>query len=973
MQLQITNSQFSILNCITFCVCASALLANPLTPEQELGSFHLADTNLVVELVASEPHVISPVAITWDADGRLFVAEMFDYPVGPMKGRVKLLEDSDGNGHYEKSSVFADQLAFPNSLLPWKDGLLVTAAPDILYLRDTDSDGRCDERQVLFTGFGTGNTQLRVNGLLWGIDNWVYGANGRNDGQIRRSGNSTTNIISIRKRDFRFRLGMLEFEALAGQSQFGLGRDDWGNRFLSWNTIAVRHEVLPERYLSRNPHLSSTESIAEIVPSPDKGEVFPLTPDPLTFNKESTRHFNALGGLIIYRGDALSEKYRGNAFVGETLRNLVHRRVLQTNGVTFVARRGEEGREFLASTDPWFHPVNFATGPDGALYVVDFYRRFVEHPDYVPEKLRASQDWRTGAEHGRIWRVRDRRLKLGPTPRLSSATAKQLVEHFEHPNGWWRDTAQRLIVERQDKAAIPLLKSMAANSRPPEGGTPSNLARLHALWTLEGLGALDEASLMSALQDSDARIREHAIRLCEPRINSSNLVERLARMTNDSDARVLLQLALTLGEVQDDRKVGPLVTLANANYRDHWNALALLSNVGASAWPFLQRLLADPSWLNDADKQQTDFLEKVAIIVGAAGDQSVRRALKWLADSTRERSVQIELALMAGLGDGILRSGKRLFEVIEGDQINLLTLRAAALAQDRSRPTWLRLLAIRALNHASPPVSRRIMLTLLEPRHPAELQSAAAQTMITWRDADSAAALFSKWSIYSTSLRRKLVSLALQNATGVRALLDALDQGTVTAIELDASARAALQRSSDAEVKLRAQKLFTETANSDREALVRRYHQAIELQGNASRGAEIFRKNCVICHTVEGTGANVGPILSGLSSRPPEALLIDIIDPSRQVSPDYIGYTVAKSDDETLTGLIVAESDTTVTVRRPNLSDEVIPRAQIKEIRADGKSLMPDGLEKDLSIQNMADLLEFLKKPEDKLLRDGSQ
>jgi putative heme-binding domain-containing protein len=310
-----------------------------------------------------------------------------------------------------------------------------------------------------------------------------------------------------------------------------------------------------------------------------------------------------------------------------------------------------------------------------------------------------------------------------------------------------------------------------------------------------------------------------------------------------------------------------------------------------------------------------------------------------------------------------------LFE-IGGDQINLLTLRAAALTQDRSRPMWQRLLGVRALGHARPSVARQTMLSLMESRYPAEIQPAAAQAVIAWRDADSAAALFSKWSSYSTSLRRKVISLAVQNSTAAGALLDAVGKDTVASVELDASARTALQRSADAKLKTRAEKLFSQTDNSNRNEILRRYEASLQLRGNSQRGSEIFAKNCVICHTLGGTGANVGPILYGLSSRPSEALLIDIIDPSRQVSPDYISYTVAKADDETLTGLMVSESDSTVTLRRPNLPDEVVPRAQIKEIRADAKSLMPDGLEKDLSIQDMADLLEFLKSPGHKLSVD---
>ena len=299
-------------------ICATAQQpASPLTPGQELASFHFADEQLLIELVASEPDVVSPVAIAWDADGRLFVAEMLDYPSATNGGRIKLLKDQDGHGRYEHATVFADNLPFPNGVLPWNGGVLVTAAPDILFLKDIDGDGRADERRVVLTGFGRGNQQLRVNGLFWGLDNWVYGANGRSDGEIRKLDSPIGKAVSLRGHDFRFHPDTGEFEAIAGRSQFGGARDDWGNRFLSWNTIPIRHDVVPERYLNRNPSLAPTDSVLDILSPGDDSRVFPLTPPPLVFNTESSSHFNALSGLTIYRGDGLGERYRGNAFAGQ--------------------------------------------------------------------------------------------------------------------------------------------------------------------------------------------------------------------------------------------------------------------------------------------------------------------------------------------------------------------------------------------------------------------------------------------------------------------------------------------------------------------------------------------------------------------------------------------------------------------------------------------------------------------------------
>src|SRR6266481_7756736 len=252
---------------------------SPLTPAEERNTFRLADTNLTIELVASEPAVRAPVAVAWDADGRMFVAEMTDYPSGPVSGRIRFLEDRDGDGRYERSTVFATNLAFPNGVMPWKNGVLVTAAPDIWFLADTNGDGVADVRERVLTGFAEGNQQLRVNGLLWGLDNWIYGANGRSDGEARWADGTTAG--SIRRHDFRFRPDAKQFEPVAGNSQFGMGHDDWGNRFPVFNNTPIRHVVMEDRYLAGQPLVAGTDVVPSISPAQDGNRVFALTPPAL--------------------------------------------------------------------------------------------------------------------------------------------------------------------------------------------------------------------------------------------------------------------------------------------------------------------------------------------------------------------------------------------------------------------------------------------------------------------------------------------------------------------------------------------------------------------------------------------------------------------------------------------------------------------------------------------------------------------
>ena len=377
----------------------------PLSPAASKACFEVVPGH-AVELVAAEPLVFDPVAICFGPDGRLYVAEMSDYPNGDGGGRIVTLTDTDGDGMMDTRTLFAAGLPFPNGLLPWRDGLLVTAAPDILLCTDSDGDGAADQREVVLTGFNAGNQQLRVNGLSPGPDGWVYAANGRSGGMIRSPKRPDAAAVSIDRHDLRFRPDSGEVEAVAGFSQFGMAFDAEGNRFSNWNTAPVRHVVFPLDVAARHP-FSAPPTDMEVLEDPlQQNRLFPVSAAPTTFNREPTDAFNASCGLSIDRGSLLTPS--GCAYVCEPLLNIVHRRQLVPSGATFEARRppGEESREFLASRDPWFRPVFTAIGPDGCLWICDFYRRWVEHPDFVKAELRAGVDWDEGKDRGRIWRVR---------------------------------------------------------------------------------------------------------------------------------------------------------------------------------------------------------------------------------------------------------------------------------------------------------------------------------------------------------------------------------------------------------------------------------------------------------------------------------------------------------------------------------------------------------------------------------------
>ena len=544
-----------------------------------------------VELVAAEPLVADPVDIAWGPDGKLWVVEMADYPLGidgrgKPGGRVRYLEDTDGDGRYDRSTVFLEGLNCPNGVMPWRKGVLVTAAPEVLYAEDTDGDGKADVRRALFRGFGEGNQQHRVNHLRWGLDNWVYLANGDGgagaNGLIRSV--KTGKEVEIRGHDVRIRPDSGALDVVTGQAQFGRCRDDWGNWFGCNNRNPGWHYALVDHYLRRNPYVAAPPG--RITLNPD-AEPIPIgrvisyrrvgyqVPE-----KGAVRgRFTSIGGMTCYRDELLGPKLRGDVFTSDSVFNVVHRTALVPDGVTFRGKRApaEQHCEFLASDDPWFRNNTLRTGPDGALYVVAMYRLSIEHPEWIEDQVEEILDLRLGEDRGRIYRVVPEGKKLRPIPRLDRLDTTALVEALDSPNGPQRDLAQQMILWRADKAATEPLEAMAT-------GSERALARLHALCTLDGLGALRAGIVAEALADEHPGVRRHAIRLSESLVNSHPaLSAALLKLLDDTDPQVRMQLAYSLGEWKDPRAAVALGRMA-LEYADDRRLLVLVHTWGNSEY-----------------------------------------------------------------------------------------------------------------------------------------------------------------------------------------------------------------------------------------------------------------------------------------------------------------------------------------------------------------------------------------------------
>ncbi|HEU0004376.1 MAG TPA: PVC-type heme-binding CxxCH protein, partial [Terriglobia bacterium] len=668
--------------------CRAKPSGPPFAPKEALTTFRLPE-GFRIELVASEPDVADPVAIAFDPQGRIYAVEMIDYPdEREPAGRIRLLEDRNGDGRFETSFIFADGFHFPTGVMPWKEGILVAAAPDVFYLVDTDGDHRADKRQILLSGFNPFNPQLRVNGLLYGIDNWIYGAypkygpSRRNPEQFGKPGSPLhfpdhpeVRPVDIAQlgTDFRFRPDQLRIEPAAGNSQYGNTFNERHHRFGLWNNNHIRHMVIENKYLERNPFQSVSSAMQFPSDHENQSIVYPITEQPIYIHESQVGMFTSACGNTAYAGGNFPAPYDHSYFVCEPVHNLVHSDLLTPRGATYVAQRSVDKAEFLASTDSWFKPVFTTVGPDGALYVVDYYRKYVEHPDYVPEGMEGKFDLRAGAGLGRIYRVLHKSSRLVPRPRLKDAGSAELVDQLSNPNLWWRTTAQRLLVERQDMSVEAQLEELARRGNTPQG-------RAHALWTLEGLGGLKAEQVLAGLEDQSPFVREQAIRLSEgeflvpllsgPTFNESlpldkrrllaerattpvtKIGQKLLMMTGDPDERVLFQLLCTLGTNVDEPAFEALTKITLAHIEDSWFQIAALSAAPVSGSRWFRAIERQPGFLSSPSKGKEDFLRRATSIVGAKQDNHEMAAS--LASVNRSTGADWwRVATLAGLAEGM--------------------------------------------------------------------------------------------------------------------------------------------------------------------------------------------------------------------------------------------------------------------------------------------------------------------------------
>jgi putative membrane-bound dehydrogenase-like protein len=931
-------------------------VADQSSPAEGLASIRVP-AGLKVELVAAEPLVQSPVAIDWGSDGKLWVCEMRDYPSGldgqgKLGGRIVALEDLDSDGRYDKATTFLDELPFPTGVMAWKKGVLVCAAPDILYAEDTNGDGRADVRQLLYRGFATENFQARVNGLAYGLDNWVYGANGLIGGKIR--GEKTGKEVVLGGRDFRIKPDIGAFEPASGLTQQGRVRDDWGNQFGGNNSIWIQHYPLPDHYARRNRSVASPSPAVYLPQGPDDRRVYPISLITERFNHpESAGQVTSACSPLIHRDPYLGESYFGNAFICEPVHNLVHREVLTPDGVTFASHRAatEQSSEFFASTDPWCRPVQVRTGPDGALYVVDMYRQVIEHPRWIsPERL-AGLDVRAGADRGRIYRVIRDDESPRVVPVLDRVATPIVALTIDSPNGTLRDMAQRVLVDRKNDSAAPALRELARSSPRPE-------TRMQALCTLDGLHELRSDTIRAALLDPHPGIREQAVRLAESRLNADpNMGPALLSLVEDPSIRVRYQLALTLGEWDDSRAGRALGRIASRDATDRWVRAAALSSSVRRPGEIIEAALA-----SDLDPSTRSSLLEPLIATAASGklatlDPVVDACVTPIAGTIPPW----RLATLAAVLEATSRSTSFLEHLrAKADKLGAAFDAARALARNPQADPLDRVSALRLVgrDHPNREVDLALFAELLGPREPTSVQSAALRGLTRLEEDRVPALLLEKWPGLSPGQRGAVLDALLARPSWTSALLGALETQAIRSGEIDAARRQALLALPDATLRAKAAALLT--APGGRSQVVNAYRDAAYRPGDPARGEPVFARLCATCHKVGERGHEVGPDLRALTDTSPEALLVAILDPNREVDARYVNYTAAMTDGRVASGLIASETGNALTLKRQEGQEDVILRANLEEMKNTGQSLMPEGLERDLTPVELADLLAFL-------------
>lgn len=977
----------------------------PVDPEHALSTFQLPE-GFKIELIAAEPMVADPVDMEIDEYGNLYVVEMHGYPTDKSgNGNVVLLKDTDGDGRMDSRKVFADKLVLPNGIMRWKKGVLVTDAPYVLYLEDTNNDGVAEKRDTLLTGFSLSNPHVNVNNPIYGLDNWLYVAHRgaistRNyEKEFGDKGSEVffpDNPNGIRlpqnagSQSVRFRPETFKLEMLSSKGQFGHTFDAYGHYLLAENGNHSYQEVIASRYLQRNPDLVVSDATETMSDHGKVSEVFQITKVPERQLFSGVGVMTSSSGITSYLGGIFPAPYDQNiTFVCESVSNLVHVDVLNDNGAAFKSSRVLPNSEFLASTDAWSRPVNLYIGPDGALYMVDYYRQIIEHPEWMSDEAVKAGGLYKGNDMGRIYRISPAST---PAPEwtkgltLGDETSVQLVEKLKSPNIWWRINAQRLLVDRQDAEAIPKLIEMANNANSPVG-------RVHALWTLQGFGKLNADIVRRALKDPVAGVRENAIKLAEIHLSSTpELVSALLPLANDTDARIRFQLLLTLGFINTPQAAEVRNKILFNDINDKWIQIAAISASSSETSALLREVIR--KYKHDVPAYSL-LVERLSTMVGISApagtvDQLIQTAttpdpqkkrlwqasmLRGLAGGVKSRkstyadSVAFkdkqDLLVSTFFNNPVKELREASFQMLKviglekGPLARTAMEKSVSIAKDTSVSEDRRAEALNfiSLQDASP--HAQFLKTFIIPGEQLSIQLAALKTLSTISDNSVCNYLLEQWPVLTPELRDVAIGTFLVNPARVALLLDAVEKRKVDPASLGWARSSQLMSHSNDTLRKKARALL---AKNDEEEVNKKYQKALEIEGDQSKGKTVYMKNCGTCHQIRGKMGNAyGPDLGTVHNWLPKNIMANVLSPSLSIAAGYDLWAIALKSGESVQGILASETSGAITLKIAPGVERTINRDEIESLKNVNISAMTSGLEKQISQQEMADLLAFLR------------
>ncbi|MCI0461939.1 MAG: ThuA domain-containing protein [Gemmataceae bacterium] len=969
-----------------------SLMQLPVPAEESLKHI-VVPKGFRVELFAADPQIHRPLCMTWDERGRLWIAESIDYPneFGKNRDRIVICEDTDGDGKADRFTVFADKLSIPTSMAFHKGGLIVFDGRRTLYLKDTDGDDKADVRQVLFGEWSQRDTHGGPSNLQYGLDNWLWAMQGYNDSRLA-VGNEAHRF---RQGFFRFKPdgSRLEFLRSTNNNTWGLGLSEEGLVFGSTaNGNPSVYLPIPNRYY---------ESVRGWTPSlvlrgiADSFRFRPVT--------DKVRQVDFHGGYTAAAGHALytartypKEYWNRTAFVAEPTGHLVGTFVLRREGSHF---RSRNFFNLMASDDEWTAPIMAEVGPDGNVWVIDWYNYIVQHnptpAGFKTGKGAAYETELRDKKHGRIYRIVYEGAKPAPRFSLAGATPDKLVAALKNDNLFWRRHAQRLLVERGKRDVVPALLQLAGDASVDEIGL--NVGVMHALWTLHGLGALDGATAETnavayrALKHASPGVKRNAVQVL-PHTEQATATLLKSGVLQDPDALVRLAALLALADLPPTRAAGEAIVVALGqpeNTSDRWIPDAATSAAARNASHFLRGL--------GAGKKPSPTLLATAAIVAehyARGGpvDSVGAVLTQLADSEPAIAEAVVRGLVKGWPKGrratldaaaekaLLRLTARL---APGPRAQLVQLagtwgsqafakEAAALpkvllvrARDENLKTEDRLTAARTLIEQQPADGKnaQALLDLVTARTLPEFGTGILRALQPSTAPETGRLIAERLSGLTPTVRATGLSVLLTRAEWTKALLDRVEQGKAQLTELSLDQQQALAEHPNSDVRKRARDLLKRGGalpSADRQKIVEELLPIIKLKGDPDAGKLVFKNACAKCHVHGSEGVRIGPDLTGMAVHTKEHLLTDILDPSRSVEGNFRVYTVTTQGGLVLSGLLAAESKTAIELFDAEGKKETVLREDIDKVVASTKSLMPDGFEKLLNRKELTDLLEFL-------------